>query len=458
MQQFSTNPTGASGKGVKSVNIAELEKALVSPYALTTRTKAMQMFDLYTNNHAILEKPNKVVAGKTFRTTKLPLNMYQLVVQFVVDYLLSQPISVSHSDEQFQELINEFHKLNRVRHHNRKLLEAMCVFGNAFEHFFVDEEGNPRLRLIDNMAAIPYYDEFMNLEMFIEEFKVQKLDGTEQRICRVFTKDTTTEFTGEKDTWLAKEENENLFGLPVIGYVNAEFHRQIVSDIEQIQPLVEELEKVLSDFGDTIKYHADPILVAFGQKLPDLPARAGKILNFEKGADVKYLTWDQNVGAIEYYVKQLKELIFELTMTPKVLINPATVSNLSGVALRIMYSPASIKANAKELTLTSGMMKRYELLAKYFELKTGRKVDLSELDINFARTVPTNESELINSVLMMYSAGLISKETALQLAPYVEDPKAELEKMNEENEDVYVKQWEQELSQGEEAEAEAEEE
>jgi SPP1 family phage portal protein len=75
------------------------------------------------------------------------------------------------------------------------------------------------------------------------------------------------------------------------------------------------------------------------------------------------------------------------------------------------------------------------------------------LDINFARTVPTNESELINSVLMMYSAGLISKETALQLAPYVEDPQKELEKINEENEDVYAKQWEEELN-----EAEAEEE
>jgi SPP1 family phage portal protein len=205
------------------------------------------------------------------------------------------------------------------------------------------------------------------------------------------------------------------------------------------------LERVLSDFGDTIKYHADPILVAFGQKLPDLPSRTGKILNFEKGADVKYLTWNQNVDAIEYYVKQLKELIFELTMTPKILINPATVSNLSGVALRIMYSPASIKANAKELALMAGMRKRYELLAKYFELKTGREIDVNELEINFARTVPTNESELINNVLMMYSAGLISKETALQLAPYVEDPKAELEKMNEE-EDVYAKQWEEELN------------
>lgn len=308
------------------------------------------------------------------------------------------------------------------------------------------------------MAAIPYYDEFMNLEMFIEEFKIQKLDGTEQRISRVFTEETTTEFVGEKDTWLAKEENENLFGLPIIAYVNAEFHRQIISDIEQIQPLVEELERVFSDFGDTIRYHADPLLVAFGQKLPDMPARTGKILNFEKGADVKYLTWDQNVGAIEYYVKQLKELIFELTMTPKILINPATVSNLSGVALRIMYSPASIKANAKELALMAGMWKRYELLAKYFELKTGREVDMNELEINFARTVPTNESELINNVLMMYSAGLLSRETALQLAPYVEDPQKELEKMNEENEDVYAKQWEEELSEGEEAEAEAEEE
>jgi len=448
-----TNPTGAFGKGVINVNITELDEILGSPYALTTRTKAMQMFDLYTNNHAILEKPNKTVAGKTFRTAKLPLNMYQLIVQFVVDYLLSQPISVSHSDEQFQELINEFHKLNGIRRHNRKLLEAMCVFGHAFEHFFVDEEGKPRLRLIDNMAAIPYYDEFMSLEMFIEEFKVQRLDGTEQRICRVYTKDATIEFIGEKDAWLTKEETENLFGFPVVGYINAEFHRQIVSDIEQIQPLVEELEKVLSDFGDTIRYHADPLLVAFGQKLPDVPARTGKILNFEKGADVKYLTWDQNVNAIEYYVKQLKELIFELTLTPKILINPATVSNLSGVALRIMYSPASIKANAKELALTSGMQRRYELLAKYYELKTGQKVDLSKLEINFARTVPTNESELINNVLMLFSAGLLSKKTALQLAPYVEDPNSELEKMREENEDVYAKQWEEELN-----EAEAEEE
>lgn len=420
----------------------DIKQYLNSTYAASIRNYSIEMFDLYTNNHNILLKKDKEVGGKTFRTTKIPLNFYRLIVQFIIDFVLSQPVSVSHPDEGFQELISDFHKVNNIQSHNRKLLEYMCVFGQAFEHFFIDENGKPRLRLIDGMAAIPYYDDYMELEMLIEDFKIAEPDGTEKHYARLFTAQETTEFVGEKENFYSQETSENLFGLPIADYKNIEFHRSLISDLEIIKPIVEEIERLLSDFGDILKYHSDPILVAFGQKLPDMAAKPGKILNFEKGADVKYLTWDQNVNAIDWYFQQLKNLLFELTMTPKILLNPSTVSNLSGVALRIMYSPALIKANSKELMLKEGMQKRYGLLARYYQAKTGQEVDLSDLQISFARSVPANESELLNNVLQLYSVGLISKETALQLAPYIENPDEELQKVEEENTDVYAQQWE----------------
>jgi len=422
----------------------DIKQYLNSTYAISVRNYAIEMFDLYTNNHNILLKKNKEVGGKTFRTTKIPLNFYQLIVSFIVDFVLGQPVTVSHPDEDFQELVKDFHKVNNIQTHNRKLLEHMCVFGQAFEHFFIDENGKPRLRLIDGMAAIPYYDDYMDLEMFIEDFKIKEADGSEKHYARLFTDRETVEYVGEKENFFSEERTENLFGLPIAGYKNKEFHRTVISDIEIIRPVIEEIERLLSDFGDILKYHSDPILVAFGQKLPDMGAGVGKILNFEKGADVKYLTWDQNVQAIDWYYQQLKNLLFELTLTPKILINPSTVSNLSGVALRIMYTPALIKANAKELALKEGMLKRYQLLARYYKALTGKEVNLSELQISFARSVPANESELLNNVLMLYNSGLISKETALQLAPYIENPQEELKKLEEENTDIYEQQFQQE--------------
>lgn len=420
----------------------EYLKMLNSAYATSQKYYAIQMYDLYTNSHKIKFKKDKEIDNRVFQTTKVLLNLYKVTVKFIIDFVLQRPVKVSHPDEDFQNFILNFEKNNRIISYNRKLLENLCVFGQTYEHFYLDEDGEPRLRNIMGMAAIPFFDDYMELEAFIEDYKVLDENNQEKRIVRLFTNEEIEEY---KNNLILEASEENIFSqIPIISYIQ-EFHGKVISDLEDIQSLIEEYEEKLSDIGDTIEYHSDPTLVAFGQKLPNLDARKGKILNFEKGADVRYLTWNQDVEAVKWYLKELKDLIFEISMTPKVILSPTSISNISGVALSIMYSTALIKANEKQLVLKHGFTERYKLLAELYKIKTGRDINLDELEITFNVSIPANEAELVNNLLMLYNSGVISRETVMNNVPYVTDVAQETERIKEETYDVYEEQAQEEL-------------
>lgn len=420
----------------------EYLKMIDSAYATSQKFYAIRMYDLYTNSHKINFKKDKEIDNRIFQTTKVLLNFYKVTVKFIVDFVLQRPVKVSHPDEDFQNFILTFEKNNRIVSYNRKLLENLCVFGQTYEHFFLDENAEPRLRNIMGMAAIPFFDDYMELEAFMEDYKILDENSREKRIVRIFTDEEIAEY---RDNLLLNISEKNIFSqIPIVGYFQ-DFHGKVISDLEDIQTLVEEYEEKLSDIGDTIEYHADPTLVAFGQRIPNLDAKKGKILNFEKGADVRYLTWDQDIEAVKWYLSELKDLIFEISMTPKIILSPSSISNISGVALAIMYSTALIKANEKQLILRHGFSERYKLLAELFKIKTGKDVDMDELEITFNISVPTNESELVNNLLMLYNSGLISQETAMSNVPFITDVAQEIEKIHEETYDVYEEQTQEEF-------------
>ena len=53
-----------------------------------------------------------------------------------------------------------------------------------------------------------------------------------------------------------------------------------------------------------------------------------------------------------------------------------------------------------------------------------------DIDIQFTRNLPTNNTELIS--LVQNLQGIVSNETLLSLLPFVKDTTAELEKLNQE--------------------------
>lgn len=410
----------------------EILKLLNTSYALQQQSRAIQMYDLYYGRHKIQNKPDKVVGDEAFHTSKVVLNYYKLAVKFFVYLILAQPVKVTHPDEDFTAFIKQFHTFNQIDKHNAELFEATSVFGNAFEHIFFDSDGNLRVRLIDGMASVPFWNDYMDLDYFAEQYSEMDYNGVEHKIVRIFTDDETAEYNDGTQISTAI----NLFGLPIVHYINDIFHRQVRSDLEDLQSIIEEMETLISDVADTNKYHGDPLLLVFGQRLNSLQGK-GKILNFEKGADAKYLTWDQNIGASDWLYNKLKESFFDIAMLPRIFFDPKSVTSVSGVALKMFYMVSLVRAQEKAMNFKDGLLRRYALLAKVYELTNNSKVNINDLNIEISINLPTNESELINNVFTMVSGGLMSKETAMRKMPYIDNPDEEIKRLMDESPDVY---------------------
>ena len=73
--------------------------------------------------------------------------------------------------------------------------------------------------------------------------------------------------------------------------------------------------------------------------------------------------------------------------------------------------------------------KRIELICNILNLKATGAI-CRDIDIQFTRNLPTNNTELIS--LVQNLQGIVSSETLLSLLPFVKDTTTELEKLNQE--------------------------
>src|SRR5690606_24332118 len=90
-----------------------------------------------------------------------------------------------------------------------------------------------------------------------------------------------------------------------------------------------------------------------------------------------------------------------------------------------------MKAGVNEKYLREGMEKRFEkivmLLNRMGKSYTEEDMDTIDIVIHYAR--PVNESELIGNIVKLHSVGAISTESIIDLAPYLNNTKQELERI-----------------------------
>lgn len=439
--------------------MADINSILNSSYMIMHSNRTIHFYDLYRGLHRILDKSNKTVGTDKFETTKLVLNYNDPVIAFIVDFCLRNPAQVQHEDEQFNDWLQNWIKENSIHSLDRKTLENMCVYGEAFEEGYIKKGSEePKIRNILNTASYPYYGDDSQLDFFIESFKQYDWNNVEIQYSTMFERDKITPYRallkeGEPSKLLAvKDEILQLrFGYPIFDYINRSIEGEPVSDLEVLESIINEIEEKLSNVGDVLDYNSSPTLISIGQRVePTVKAKntgnnSGRVLNMAQGSDVRYLTWDQNVSAVDWYINTLKSMIYELSLTPKIFFDSANVSNLSGVALTILYSVAIIKSTPKIENFKQGLMKRYGWLKQVYEFKTGRKVD-GMPTITITPSIPMNESELISNLTVSVDAKLISRELAMTKHPYVTNVQEEQERIQgEEQSDPYGKQFDKEI-------------
>lgn len=113
-----------------------------------------------------------------------------------------------------------------------------------------------------------------------------------------------------------------------------------------VQPLIERLEDLLSNFGDTNDYNGSPILFADGE-IDGFAKKGetGKVLQGRNGASLEYVTWESAPESIKLEIDTLLNFIYTCTQTPNISFDQMKgLGDVSGVAFDRIMIDAHLKA------------------------------------------------------------------------------------------------------------------
>lgn len=214
--------------------------------------------------------------------------------------------------------------------------------------------------------------------------------------------------------------------IPIVTLYNNE---EQMSDLERIETLVNDYDKVLSDMSNEFEAFRNAYLmlknmVAGKDALDKLKVEG--ILEVMENGDAKFLTKQIQTEAIENHLDRLERNIYKFSQVPD-LSDENFAGNLSGIAIRFKLFGLETKCIIKERKMERAIKELFKVLYAPLRVLTGHEPDVLNLKIEFTRNVPTNTTEIVDTVCKL--EGKVDQETLLSLLPFVDNPKEILEKL-----------------------------
>lgn len=214
--------------------------------------------------------------------------------------------------------------------------------------------------------------------------------------------------------------------IPIVTMYNNE---ERMSDLERIESLVNDYDKVLSDVSNEFEAFRNAYLmlknmVAGKDALDKLKVEG--ILEVMENGDAKFLTKQIQTDALDSHLDRVEKNIYKFSQVPD-LSDESFAGNLSGVAIRFKLFGLETKCIIKERKMEKAIRDLFRVITAPLRVLTGHEVDVINLSVVFSRNVPNNNTELVDIVTKL--EGKVDKETLLSLLPFVDNPKEVLEKL-----------------------------
>jgi SPP1 family phage portal protein len=286
----------------------------------------------------------------------------------------------------------------------------------------------------------PVFDEFGDMIAFGRGYKIKDQDGKEQQYFDLYTADKFYFAKSVNNVWLFSNGKDYSTGVKPIANpilkIPIVYYSQPLTEWDDVQELIDRLEKKISNHADTNDYFDSPIVVASGTVTGFAnKGESGKLLEAKEGADVKYLTWDQAPESTRMEIENLQRFIYAFTHTPDISFeNMKGLGVFSGIALKMLFMDAHLKASDKEEIFGEGLQRRINYLTGAIAVLDSKfKAALvMEIKPKFTYFLPENILEQVDILVKAVSGRILSAETAVSLNPLVNDHDVEMDRLTTE--------------------------
>jgi len=410
----------------------------------------------YDGIHEVLNRPDKAVGtgakARVVTTAKLVLKLQKKIVNSSVYFLtgagsrLTLTNPDSKTEAAFDYFQNEWDRA-KLDTFNKEMVRRLLIETRVAELYYqVPQEGPPKFRYRVKLLCKqngdeiwPHFDEYGDMDAFSRRYTqtVVAADGAENKIVtfEIYTATKLIIHTSSGAGFIT-EERINPFGKIPIIYYETDY-----PDWWDVQGLIDKLEDRVSKFDDTNDYFSSPAVKVKGEikNAPD-KAEVGKFFEIVEGSsgygDIEYLTWDQTPESMKLEMEMLREYVYSITDTPDLSFDKLkSIGAYSGTAMRFLFLQAIQKSANTNDIISEGLERRINLIRAMlalFDTSKARGLQDMKVTIAFKSPLPVDENELINNLIGSHSEGLISRKTAVQLHPYVEDAAQENSIIDEE--------------------------
>ena len=435
---------------------------LISTHTRKIAPKYKKYQKLYENKHKILNRPKK---DENKPNNKISNDFFGQIIDNTVGYFLGNPIILNYTEPKKAKASVEIDPVDVGVDLGQ--IEDTAV-QDALDKIFADNEKDDlfiewgKEAMIKGLSHILVYQNEESKTKFMrlhpeDVILVYKNSSTKElqyaiRLYDIDTEDTdtTTHYAEVYDTtgydifkcveggtgttsnragggYTFVERKPHIYGMiPISTWYNNE---ERMSDLERVETLVNDYDKVLSDVSNEFEAFRNAYLmlknmVAGEESLDKLKTEG--ILEVMENGDAKFLTKQIQTEALENHLNRLKESIYTFSQVPN-LSDENFAGNLSGVAIRFKLFGLETKCIIKEQKGKTAIRNLFRVISAPVRVLTGHNPDVINLEIEFTRNVPNNITELVDTVTKL--DGKVDKETLLALLPFIDNPKEVLEKL-----------------------------
>lgn len=405
------------------------------------RQRLKELKRYYMGEHAILKHERRNKNAPNFKTVA---NHAKDIADTATGYFMGNAIKYNNTaDGDIESLLVAFDGVEIDQVDTQNALN-MSIYGRAYEYIYAKEG----LTELDSTSVDPenvflVYDDSIERKVlfavYYYEIKDDTKDATKYQ-AEVFTqnlhyhivlRDSSTGTTQGEQV-----EPHNLGQVPIIEYRNNHF---AIGDYEQQISLIDAYNSLMGNRVNDKEQAVESILVLYGAQLADNleDAREAMSILAEEGllelptdAKADFLKNALDENATEILRKALKEDIYTFSHVPN-LTDENFAGNSSGVAMEFKLLGLEMITKTKEANYKRGIRQRISIFAHYLGMQQ-IALEAHSIVPQFSRGLPKNLLEL--SQVINNLEGKVSLRQLISLLPFVEDPDAELEDLEEEKE------------------------
>lgn len=413
----------------------EMMPELLAEYMTKHKTEInnryQRLHDAYENKYEISRLEKK---PDWKPDNRIPVNFAKYITDTMNGFFIGIPIKTTCDDETVSEYLEFLDQYNDQDDNNAELSKVCSIYGNGYEMYYVDEQGNIGITYLTPMDAFMIYDDSI-LErplFFIRHYKdadnVEWGSWSDGRVVQHFVNRGTYR-------WVDEPKIHGFEGVPAVEFVENEERMGI---FESALPMIDAYNKAISEKANDVDYFADAYLKILGAALNEEELeqlRQKRIINFD-GEDaskliVEFLQKPNGDTTQENLINRLEKLIFQISMVAN--ISDENFGASSGIALKYKLQAMSNLAKTKERKFSSGMNRRYKLI--FSNPVSGMQNDAwVGIKYQFTPNYPANileESQIAGNL-----AGITSHETQLKVLSIVDNVQQEIERIEEEQDGV----------------------